>query len=189
MVTDIFNPSGQFHFCTDIPFTYLIHCFAAIYVWHFPSSFLLCSLLECVQKRTVWSRLSQRTKRTSPPRNPYLPQSLRDLLRFARRCAAAKAAFLCTSCASRGAFCCIGNKVSYTTKKLLILKFLSGRTVYIRGTTWLTVIITVTFMTCCFNVQLTAPLLIQDFQFAADRVLFLQIHFAGISPPPALWER
>ena len=40
-----------------------------------------------------------------------------DDAHFVRRCAAAFAAFLCTSCASRGAFYDIGNEVSYIIKK------------------------------------------------------------------------
>ena len=52
------------------------------------------------------------TKWASPPQLPF-PSILRGAAHFVRRCAAAFAAFLCTSCASRGAFSDIGNEVSY----------------------------------------------------------------------------
>ena len=55
----------------------------------------------------------------SPPQLPF-PSILRGAAHFVRRCAAAFAAFLCTSCASRRAFCDIGNEVSYITKTVRI---------------------------------------------------------------------
>ena len=60
-----------------------------------------------------------RTKWASPPQLPF-PSILRGDAHFVRRCAAAFAAFLCTSCASRGAFYDIGNEVSYIIKKCAI---------------------------------------------------------------------
>ena len=60
--------------------------------------------------------VAMRTKWASPPQLPF-PSILRGDAHFVRRCAAAFAAFLCTSCASRGAFYDIGNEVSYIIKK------------------------------------------------------------------------
>ena len=60
------------------------------------------------------------TKWASPLQLSF-PSILMGDAHFVRRCAAAFAAFLCTSCASRGAFYDIGNEVSYIIKKQTLL--------------------------------------------------------------------
>ena len=68
-------------------------------------------------------------KWASPPQLPS-SSTLRGAAHFVRRCAAAFAAFLCTSCASRGAFCDIGNKVSYITRKAYTIPTVASGTKY-----------------------------------------------------------
>ena len=75
----------------------------------------------------VFMHIRQKTKRTSPLQTPWIPQSLRDLLRFARQMQSALADIfhMHLVASSRSVFCLRGNSLQFPLKQeSVICRFL-----------------------------------------------------------------